>query len=193
MKPEPHTSDACVDLFRNRLDKQLNQRHPLFKLAHIVNWQVSDKAFGKLHCPDNGSPDKSIRLMAGLQYLKHLQGLSDEQTVGQWAENPYWKYFCGEDCFQHDPPMDTSSMSGFSNRIGESGCELILQATDWGGNEGGEDQGFPSRDGGYNDAIEGGEFSNGWQVAESFARTADRNAMFNSAHTFNVDSRDNSG
>ena len=186
MKPEPHTSDACVDLFRNRLDKQLNQRHPLFKLAHIVNWQVSDKAFGKLHCPDNGSPDKSIRLMVGLQYLKQLQSLSDEQTVGQRIRTG----FCGEDCFQHEPSMDASSMSGFSNRIGEPGCELISHATGWSGNEGGEDQGFPSYDGGCNDASEGGEFSNGWQVAESFARTADRNAMFNSAHTFNVDISD---
>ena len=89
-------------MFRNRLDNQLNQRHPLFKLAHTIDWQIFDEAFGKLYCADNGSPGKSIRLMVGLQYLKHMKGLSDEQTVAQWIENPYWQYFCGEDYFQHE-------------------------------------------------------------------------------------------
>ena len=129
MKPEPHTSDARIDMFRNRLDNQLNQRHPLFKLAHTIDWQIFDEAFGKLYCADNGSPGKSIRLMVGLQYLQHMKDLSDEQTVAQWVENPYWQYFCGEDYFQHEPPIDASSMSRFRGRIGGLGCELLLQAT----------------------------------------------------------------
>ena len=128
MKLELRTSDTRIDLFRNRLDNQLDQRHPLFKLAHTINWQIFDEAFGTLYCLDNGSLGKSICLMVGLQYLKHMKGLSDEQTVAQWVENLYWQYFCVEDYFQHEPPIDASSMSRFRNRIGESGCELLLQA-----------------------------------------------------------------
>ena len=46
-----------------------------------------------------------------------------------WVENPYWQYFCGETYFQHVPPIDPSSLTRFRQRIGESGCEKILQVT----------------------------------------------------------------
>jgi len=47
------------------------------------------KRVGPLYCADNGRPTVPIRLMAGLHYLKHLKGISDEQTVRGWVENPY--------------------------------------------------------------------------------------------------------
>ncbi|AXR03866.1 transposase [Pseudoalteromonas piscicida] len=33
--------------------------------------------------------------LAGLEYLKQIHKLSDENTVVMWCENPYWQYFCG--------------------------------------------------------------------------------------------------
>ena len=80
-------------------------------------------------CPDNGCPAKATRLIVGLQYLKHMYALSDDQVVMRWVENPYWQYFCGEEYFQHQLPIDPSSMTRFRRRIGEDGCEKILQAT----------------------------------------------------------------
>ena len=55
--------------------------------------------------------------------------MSDEEVVDRWVENPYWQKFCGEVYFQHKPPIDPSSMTRYRKRIGESGCELILQLT----------------------------------------------------------------
>lgn len=49
--------------------------------------------------------------------------------VRRWVENPYWQHFCGAIYFEHQLPIDPSSMTRFRRRIGESGCELILQAT----------------------------------------------------------------
>ena len=129
----PRQADAdnrsSSDLFRERLDNLLNQRHALYRLADLIAWSVFDREFGALYCPDNGSPGKPMRLMVGLQYLKHLYGLSDEGVVSGWVENPYWQYFCGETYFQHVPPIDPSSLTRFRQRIGESGCETILQVT----------------------------------------------------------------
>ena len=122
-------SRTATDLFRERLDNMLNQRHALYRLADLLDWSVFDKAFGALYCPDNGCPGKPTRLLVGLQYLKHCYGLSDEAVVSGWVENPYWQYFCGETYFQHVPPIDPSSLTRFRQRIGESGCETILQVT----------------------------------------------------------------
>ena len=129
----PRQADAAIrtatDLFRERLDNMLNQRHALYRLADLIEWSVFDNEFGSLYCPDNGCPGKPTRLMVGLQYLKHVYGLSDEAVVSGWVENPYWQYFCGEVYFQHEAPIDPSSLTRFRRRIGESGCERILQVT----------------------------------------------------------------
>ncbi len=129
MSPEkPHASPSS-DLFRNRLDNMLNHRHELYRLADLIDWPMFDSEFGSLYCPDNGCPAKATRLMVGLQYLKHIFGMSDEAVVRRWVENPYWQYFCGATYFEHQLPIDPSSMTRFRRRIGESGCEKILQAT----------------------------------------------------------------
>jgi IS5 family transposase len=67
--------------------------------------------------------------MVGLQLLKHTCNVSDEEVVASWVENPYWQYFCGEQYFRHDLPIDPSLMTGFRKRIGQAGCEFILGLT----------------------------------------------------------------
>jgi IS5 family transposase len=129
MRPKAPDESSSPDLFRNRLDNMLDQRHELYQLADLIDWDSFDVAFGELYCPDNGCPAKATRQMVGLQYLKHMYALSDDQVVMRWVENPYWQYFCGEEYFQHQLPIDPSSMTRFRRRIGEDGCEKILQAT----------------------------------------------------------------
>ena len=127
--PEPSASSSEEDLFRSRLDNMINQRHELCRLAKLIDWPVFDAVFGSLYSPDKGCPGKPTRLMVGLHYLKHIHNLSDEEVVSGWVENPYWQYFCGETHFQHEPPIDPSSMTRFRKRIGTQGGELILSAT----------------------------------------------------------------
>jgi len=129
MSPGKSQIPPSPDLFRNRLDNMLNQRHELYRLADLIDWSVFDIEFGPLYCPDNGCPAKATRLMVGLQYLKHVYGMSDQAVVRRWVENPYWQYFCGAIYFEHQLPIDPSSMTRFRQRIGESGCEKIFQAT----------------------------------------------------------------
>ena len=92
MRPKAPEASPATDLFRNRLEHMLDQRHELYRLAEVIDWWSFDEAFGELYCPDNGCPGKATRLMVGLQYLKHLNGLSDEAVVLGWVENP-WKPF----------------------------------------------------------------------------------------------------
>ena len=129
MRPSSKKDDKQIEFSRERLDNILNRRHELCKLAGLIDWDVFEKEFGKFYSEKKGRPGIPIRLMVGLCCLGHAYGLSDEAVVAKWVENPYWQYFCGETYFQHQLPIDSSSMSRWRKRIGEKGCELILVGT----------------------------------------------------------------
>ncbi|MFW6039233.1 MAG: IS5 family transposase [bacterium] len=76
-----------------------------------------------------GRPAAPPRLIAGLLYLQHAYNLSDEAVVERWVENPYFQHFCGEKYFQHELPIDPSSLTRWRQRIGEEGVELLLAET----------------------------------------------------------------
>ncbi len=124
---KPGKRPELPQLFQSRLDQILNRNHPLFILADKIDWSVFDDAFGKTYS-DQGAPGKPIRLMVALQYLKHAFDQSDEGVVTHFLENPYWQYFCGFVYFQHEFPIDPSSMTRFRQRIGEEGVEEMLKA-----------------------------------------------------------------
>ncbi len=109
------------------LKDTLNQIHPLYILANMINWKQFEEAFSPLYCKDNGRPALPIRLMVGLLILKHLRNLSDESVVEQYSENVYYQYFCGENEFIATKPCEPSELVHFRNRIGEEGIELILK------------------------------------------------------------------
>lgn len=114
------------DLFKTRLSSQLNPREPLFILSHQINWSLFEEAFGAHYAEGPGQPPKPIRLIVGLMMLQHMQGLSDDQVVVQWTQNPYWQYFCGYDHLQCQLPVDSSSLTRWRGRLGQEGVEKIL-------------------------------------------------------------------
>ena len=128
MKPKP-INHFFEDSNIPRLSKQLNPSHPLCLLAELVEWEELEEEFGTLYSEGNSRPPKPIRLMTGLLMLQHMSGLSDEQTVRHWIENPYWQYFTGFDILQWKPPIDPSLLSYFRKRIGKKGLERILEET----------------------------------------------------------------
>ena len=109
------------------LETMLDSKHPLFKLANMVDWSLFENSFAPLFCADNGRPPKPIRLMTGLLMLKHLRNVSDEQVVVQFTENAYYQYFCGLEAFSISAPCASSELVHFRHRIGEEGVELILK------------------------------------------------------------------
>jgi len=128
MRPREQKRGGQDSLFRDRLENILNRKHELFRLAGIIDWSSLEQQFGQYYS-ENGRPGIPIRLMVGLTYLEHAFGFSDEEVVAKWVENPYWQYFCGEHYFQHELPIDPSSLSRWRKRIGENGAEAILAAT----------------------------------------------------------------
>jgi IS5 family transposase len=76
-----------------------------------------------------GRMAKSIRMMVGLQILKHMYNLSDEQVVAGLQENIYYRYFCGLDgdlkTWASNKILDASTLTKFRQRIGVEGLRKI--------------------------------------------------------------------
>lgn len=68
-------------------------------------------------------------MMVGLQYLKYAYDLSDEAVLAGWLENPYWQYFCGGVYFEHELPVESSSLTHWRQRIAAAGAEELLAET----------------------------------------------------------------
>lgn len=114
------------DLFRPVLKEICDPNHQLVKLADVIDWKSIEKRLSSLYSRV-GTPSKPVRMMAGLLILKHLENLSDERVVAAWVQNPYFQYFCGEQCFQWDFPCNPSDLTHFRNRIGSEGVNYIFE------------------------------------------------------------------
>ena len=128
LKENPKISGQ-EDLYRARLESIIDLTHELVKMMRLVEWSGLDSDLRPHYCANNGRPGEPIRLMAGLQLLKDMKGLSDEEVCEVWRENPYFQYFCGEEFFQHRLPVEPPSLSIFRKRIGQEGMERLLQET----------------------------------------------------------------
>ncbi len=130
MKPKKSTQENRQrDLFRVEFERIVDPTHGMSKLANVVDWDRLDELFGSTYCLDNGRLAVSTRLMVALHYLKYTYNLSDEDVVEGWVENPYWQYLSGMKFFEHEAPIDPSSMTRWSKRIGEAGAEELLKET----------------------------------------------------------------
>jgi IS5 family transposase len=117
------------EMFKVFLKDIVFDRHPLVSLADMVEWAVFEEKLTPTFCDDNGRPGLPVRLMVGLHYLKYTYGLSDEAVVEGWIENPYWQYFCGGIFFEHELPIDPSSMTRWRERLHGAGLEELLGET----------------------------------------------------------------
>jgi transposase, IS5 family len=127
MRPRERRESGEQDLFRSRLDQIIAMSHPLVRLAKAINWRFLEEQFGAVYTDGAGRPPLPTRLMAGLAILKHTYNLSDEAVCELWVENPYYQYFCGEEFFQHERPLERSSMTNWRNRMGEERLQALLQ------------------------------------------------------------------
>jgi IS5 family transposase len=130
MRPIKAENEKAQDeLFGIELSRIVNKSHELCRLSEVMDWKYFEQEFGPLYKEKRGRPGLSIRFVVGITYLKYVNDLSDEESVFEFVENPYWQYFCGYKYFQHKFPCDPSSLTRWRKRVGEDGAEKLLQAT----------------------------------------------------------------
>jgi len=124
-------SKPPVNLFdsHKQLQDIIDSNHPLVQLADSIDWESIEEELSSAYPSKTGHPNKPIRLMVGLHYLRYMFNLSDESIVWAYIENPYYQYFCGEKVFQYAFPIDRSSMSKFRERLKKKKLYKLLQET----------------------------------------------------------------
>jgi transposase, IS5 family len=126
MKSEKSSSQ--LQFLAPSLREMLDPKNPLYRLSETIDWTEIEAELSPLYA-DFGRPAKPIRLMVGLNLLKHMFNLGDETVIKAWVENPYYQFFTGETVFQWKPPVASSDMVYFRKRIGTVGLERILAAS----------------------------------------------------------------
>ena len=128
MKPT-RSNNQQNELFNSRLSNLLSPNHPLIQLSKIIDWKTLEQELSKLFVQEIGQPAKPVRLIVGIFMLQHMYGISDENVVYRWVENPYWQFFCGYDFLQHEVPLHPTSLIRWRHRLGEGGLTKILEGT----------------------------------------------------------------
>lgn len=125
-KPRP-TKIRQTELFRIPLEKIINHQHELVLLANNIDWEALVDPITKQFSDGVGQPPLSPRLMVGLNILKYMDNLSDDDVVKRWVDSPHYQYFCGMQYFEHELPCDSSSLTRWRKRLGRGGGESILK------------------------------------------------------------------
>ena len=94
--PPKSPPPAQPELFRSALVNLVDRRHPLVRLAGLIDWDRFATAFGALYREDVGRPGLSTRLMVGLHLIKHMDNLSDDAVCARFLDSSYVQFFCGE-------------------------------------------------------------------------------------------------
>ena len=116
-----------ANLFKVLLRDIVYPQHELILLRDAIDWERFEKVLEPVYCQNNGRPSIPVRTMVGLMMLRTMYGLSDQEVLDGWVENPYWQSFCGGTFFEHEPPTDQSIMSRWRSRVGETGVTEMLK------------------------------------------------------------------
>jgi len=119
-------------MFELNFTDLLDADHDLLRAAKLIDWDQLHESL-RSYYSNLGRHGKPIRLMVGLQLLKHHYNCSDERAVEQLHENAYWQCFCGFEHFQRGKILEPTTLVKFRERIGVEGMQQIEAALlkDW--------------------------------------------------------------
>ena len=122
------TKQLCIEEFKTPFYHGLDKNNRWAKLASQIPWDEFARIYSKSLCEDFGRPSLDARIVIGALIIKHIKGLSDEETIEEIKENPYLQFFIGYEEFSHQPPFDASLFVTLRDRLGIEAFEALNQA-----------------------------------------------------------------
>ena len=118
-------SERKLSLFRTPFEQELDPSNRWVKMADLVPWDDMAKVFFKVMSPDQGRASVDLRVVLGALLIKHIEGISDEDTIPYIQENIYAQYFVGLPSFQTAPVFTPTLFVEIRKRLGESGARQL--------------------------------------------------------------------
>lgn len=130
-------SERTLSLFRTPFEQSLDPDNRWVRMAAVVPWDEMAKVFFAHMSEDHGRASVDLRVVLGALLVKHIEGVSDEDTIQYIQENIYAQYFVGLPSFQIQPVFSPTLFVEIRKRLGKAGAgqlnELVLrQAKDLG-------------------------------------------------------------
>ena len=94
------SSERTLALFQTPFEQKLSPENRWVRMAELVPWDKMAEVFFSCLSTDQGRP---LRVILGALMVKHIEGLSDEDTIQYIQENIYAQYFVGLSSFQIEP------------------------------------------------------------------------------------------
>ncbi len=127
-------TERKLSLFTTPFDQKLDPENRWVKMADLVPWDDMAKVFFSRMSKDVGRASVDLRVVLGALLIKHIEGISDEDTIVYLQENIYAQYFVGLPSFQTRPVFVPSLFVEIRKRLGKQGVlelneAVIRQAT----------------------------------------------------------------
>ena len=119
------SSERSLALFRTPFEQKLSPENRWVKMAELVPWDEMAQVFFSCLSANQGRPTVDLRIILGALLVKHIEGLSDEDTIQYIQENIYAQYFVGLSSFQVEPVFVPSLFVEIRKRLGRKGSAKL--------------------------------------------------------------------
>lgn len=113
-----NTDQVAFD-FNFTLCNHLSPNNRWVQLADMIPWKELGAIYEESLSVDQGAPSIPSRVVVGALIIKHMKNLSDEETVEDIRENPYYQYFLGYSSFQDRQVFTPSLFVEIRKRLGK--------------------------------------------------------------------------
>ena len=118
-------SERTLALFDTPFEQELSSQNRWVKMADLVPWDEMAEVFFSCLSSNHGRPTVDLRIILGALLVKHIEGLSDEDTIGYIEENIYAQYFVGLSSFSTEPVFVPSLFVEIRKRLGQKGSSQL--------------------------------------------------------------------
>ena len=118
-------SEQKLSLFHTPFDQELDANNRWVKMAAVVPWDEMAKVFFSCMSTRTGRQSIDLRIILGALLVKHVEGISDEDTIEYIQENIYAQYFVGLPSFQTSPIFVPSLFVEIRKRLGKKGAQEL--------------------------------------------------------------------
>jgi hypothetical protein len=119
------SSERKLSLFKTPFENELDPANRWVRMAELVPWDDMAQVFIDQLNDRHGRPSVDLRIILGALLVKHIQGLSDEDTIDYIQENIYAQYFVGLSSFQIEPVFVPSLFVEIRKRLGAKGADQL--------------------------------------------------------------------